>query len=56
MFGKPSKALDYANSKKINYAVFIGENEIKNKKYTLKDLVSGKENKLKELDLIKKLL
>jgi len=55
MYGRPSKALDYANSKQINYAVFIGEQEIKSKKFTLKDMKSGKESKINEKELIKRL-
>src|SRR3989338_8888464 len=55
LFGKPSKALDYANSKKINYVVFIGDQEVKSKKYTLKDMKSGKESKLGEKELVKRL-
>ena len=30
--GKPSKALEYCNALKIPYAVFVGEDEIKNRK------------------------
>jgi len=52
---KISKALEYANSKKIAYAIFVGEKEVKSKKFTIKDLGSGKEQKLSEKDLVKKL-
>lgn len=55
LFGKPSKALDYANSKKINSVIFIGEQEVKSKKYTLKDMKSGKESKVNEKEFIKRL-
>jgi histidyl-tRNA synthetase len=48
----PSKALDYANSKKIEKVIIIGENEVKNKKYTLKNMKTGKEEKLSEKELI----
>ena len=50
-----SKSLDYANSKKIPYAIIIGEDEIKSKKYKLKDMSSGKEQKLNLKSIIKKL-
>lgn len=42
-YGKPSKALDYANSYKFSKVIFIGDEEIKNKKYKIKDLKTGKE-------------
>lgn len=54
-FGKPGKALEYANSKKIDFVLFIGDNEVKSKKYTLKNMGSGKELKVAEKDLISKL-
>jgi histidyl-tRNA synthetase len=55
VFGKPSKALEYANSKGINYVLFIGEKELKSKKFKLKDMKSGRENNLSFTSLIKKL-
>ncbi|MBS3172326.1 histidine--tRNA ligase [Candidatus Woesearchaeota archaeon] len=54
IFGKPSKALDYANSKKINYVLFIGEKELKLKKLKLKNMDSGKEEMLTLVQLTKK--
>jgi len=48
-----SKALDYANSKKVPYVIFIGENEVKADKYTLKNMSSGKEQKSFLKDIIK---
>ncbi|MDD5132821.1 MAG: ATP phosphoribosyltransferase regulatory subunit [Candidatus Nanoarchaeia archaeon] len=56
MFGKVSKALEFANSYNIPYVVFIGSEEIKKKKYKLRDMKLGKETYLNEKDLIKKLL
>ncbi|MEK6873303.1 MAG: HisS family protein [Nanoarchaeota archaeon] len=56
MYGKPSKALEYANAKNINSVVFVGENEIKSNKFKLKDMKSGKELSVSEKDLIKKLM
>jgi len=55
LFGKPSKALQYANSKGIKYVVFIGEKELKSKKFMLKDMIKGKESNLGFDGLIKKL-
>ena len=50
-----SKNLEYANTLGIPYAVIIGENEIKENKYTLRDMTTGKEEKLSVNELIKKL-
>jgi histidyl-tRNA synthetase len=52
-YGKPGKALDYANSKNIPKVIFIGEKEIKEKKFTLRDMKTGKEKKLSQQDLVK---
>lgn len=46
-YGKPSKALDYANSYGINEVIFVGEKEIKEKKFKVKDMKTGKESVLK---------
>lgn len=46
-YGKPSKALEFANSYKYTNVIFAGENEIKNKKFKVKDMKSGKESELK---------
>jgi len=46
-YGKPSKALEYANSYKINKVVFVGSKEIKKKLFRIKDMKTGKEEKLK---------
>lgn len=42
-FGKPSKALDYANTYKIKKVIFVGKKEVEEKKFTLKNLDTGKE-------------
>jgi histidyl-tRNA synthetase len=55
LFGKPSKALQYANSKGIGYTLFIGEKELESKKFKLKDMNKGKEFNLSFEGLIKKL-
>ena len=41
--GKPTKALDYANSKGIKKVYFLGSDEVKKGKVKIKDLDSGKE-------------
>jgi len=46
-YGKPSKALDYANAYKINKVIFVGEKEVKKKKFKIKDMESGKERELR---------
>lgn len=48
MYGKPGKALDYANSYKIKYVIFIGDEEIKKKKLKIKDMASGREKLISE--------
>jgi histidyl-tRNA synthetase len=50
-----SKNLNYANSLNIPYTVFIGENELKQNKFKLRDMASGKETLLTLDKLIKKL-
>ncbi len=52
-FGKTGKALEYANSKGFDYVVFVGEKEIKSRKFTLRDMGTGKERKVSEKDLVK---
>lgn len=47
LYGKPSKALEFANSYKINNVIFVGEKEVKEKKFKIKDMKSGKEKELK---------
>ena len=54
-FGQITKQLEYANSLKIPYVIFIGENEIEKKKFKLKDMSSGKEELLTEKQMILKL-
>ncbi len=45
-YGKPSKALEYANSYKFSKVIFVGEKEIKNNKFMVKNMASGKEEVL----------
>src|SRR3989338_647433 len=54
VYCKPSKALEYANSKSIQFVIFIGEDEVKSKKYKLKDMKSGKEFNLADKELVRK--
>jgi histidyl-tRNA synthetase len=54
-FGKPGKALDFANSLEIPYVVFVGKEEISESKYKLKDMKSGDEKLLSEKQLLSKL-
>jgi histidyl-tRNA synthetase len=43
-FGKPSKALEYANSYKYTKVIFIGADEVKKGKAKIKDMGTGKES------------
>jgi len=54
-FGQPSKALDYANALQIPYTIFIGYEEISEKKFKLKNMKTGDEKLLSEKQLINKL-
>ncbi len=45
-YGKPSRALEYANSYGFNNVIFVGEKEVKAKKFKVKDMKSGKEREL----------
>jgi histidyl-tRNA synthetase len=42
-YGKPSKALEYANSYGYEKVIFIGDKEVEKGKYKLKDMNTGKE-------------
>jgi len=46
-FGKPSKALEYANSYGIKKVIFVGSKEVKIRKFKIKDMKTGKETLLK---------
>ncbi|MEI6058840.1 MAG: His/Gly/Thr/Pro-type tRNA ligase C-terminal domain-containing protein, partial [archaeon] len=52
MYGKISKALDFANSNNIEKVVFIGDEEAKQKKVKLRDMKTGKEKLVSEKALI----
>jgi len=55
-YGKPGKALNYANSYDIPLVIFIGEKEIKAKKYKIKNMNTGKEKITSEKQLEKYLI
>ena len=46
-YGKPSKALEYANSYGFSKVVFVGSKEVKAKKFKIKDMETGRESFLK---------
>jgi len=48
-----SKAMDYANSKEISKVIFVGSEEVKAKKFKIKDMKTGKEKLVSEKDLLK---
>jgi histidyl-tRNA synthetase len=52
-FGKPTKALEYSNSYGIDSVIFIGEDEVKKKKFKLKNMKTGEEKLLSEKDILK---
>ena len=45
-YGKPSKALEYANAKKIDKVIFVGKKEITSGKFKVKDMITGNESVL----------
>ncbi len=50
----PSKNMDYANKLGIPFVLFVGEDELKAKKYKLKDMKTGKEEMLTVSGIVKK--
>ncbi len=55
IFDKIGKALEYADSYKIPYAIFVGKEEIKQKKLKLRNMQTGEESLLVEKSIISKL-
>lgn len=51
MYGKPTKALEFANSYGINYVIFLGQEEAKKKKVKLRDMKTGAERLVGEKEL-----
>jgi len=43
-YGKPSKALEYANSYSIKKVIFVGEKEVEKKVFKIKDMKTGKQS------------
>lgn len=50
-----SKNLEYANRLAIPYVLFVGEDELKQKKYKLRDMKTGKEEMLSAKDVVKRI-
>lgn len=44
--GKPSKAMSYANAYNVKGVIFVGAEEVKKKKFKVKDMATGKEKTL----------
>jgi histidyl-tRNA synthetase len=55
MYGKVTKALEFANSYKVPYVIFLGEDEAKKKKVKLRDMKTGIEELVDLKTLIEKL-
>ena len=51
---KLKKALNYANAEKIPFVIIVGEDELKENKFILKDMVNGLQEKLELEEIIKK--
>ena len=51
-FGNMKKSLNYANKLKIPYVVFIGEDEIEEKMYTVKNMLTGEQKKVSPSDIL----
>jgi histidyl-tRNA synthetase len=49
------KAMEYANSSGVEYVVVVGAEEVKNKKFKLKEMESGNEKELSEKGLLSEL-
>lgn len=52
---KMKKQMTYANRKEIPYVVLVGETELNNNNYTLKDMSTGEQTQLSLKDLIEKI-
>ena len=52
---KISKGLDYANSIKIPYVIFMAQEEVKKKRFKLRNMKTGKEEMLKKEVIMKKI-
>jgi histidyl-tRNA synthetase len=52
---KPGKSLEYANSYQIPNAIFVGSDEVKKKKFKIKNMATGEEHEYSEKSLVKAL-
>jgi len=52
---KLKKQMTYANAKQIPYVLLVGEEEIKSRQYTLKNMITGIQEKLALTEIIEKL-
>jgi len=50
--GNMKKALNYANKLNIPYVIFIGEDEIKENKYTIKNMITGEQKSVAQEDIL----
>ena len=50
---KLKKQMNYANKRMIPFVVFVGEQELSENNYTLKNMKTGKQNKCNKIDLIR---
>ena len=51
-FGDMKKSLNYANKLEIPFVVFIGEDEIEEKMYTVKNMLTGEQKKVSPSDIL----
>ena len=52
---KMKKQMQYANAKQVPYVVIVGETEMQESKFTLKDMQSGEQSLLTADELLEKL-
>jgi histidyl-tRNA synthetase len=55
-FSKVKKQLDYANAKRIPYVVLIGSEELQTGQLTLRNMVTGTQEKLTAAEIVEKLM
>lgn len=52
---KLKKAMNFANRENIPYVLIVGEDELRENKYSLKNMVSGEQEKLSKEDIVRKI-
>jgi histidyl-tRNA synthetase len=52
----PGKALEYANAKGVEKVIFVGKDEVKSKKFKVKNMTSGEEKLVNEEKLLKEIV